>query len=105
MLIATILRVGRLVALTMAALAMVPLSVFAADGRSCTMRDAAMPTNSITYVLCQQGLVLVTNDDGAKWATYPTGAKSDLRAIAFLDASRGFVVGDGGILLATPDGA
>jgi photosystem II stability/assembly factor-like uncharacterized protein len=99
--IATVLtRVGRL-----AALSMVPLAAFAADGRTCTMRDAAVPTKSLTYVLCTQGIVLVTGDDGVKWDTRATGAKNDLRAIAFLDASRGFVVGDGGTLLATADEA
>ena len=50
------------------ALAVVPLTVFAADERTCNMRDAALPTNSITYVLCEQGLLLVTNDEGATWA-------------------------------------
>ena len=34
------------------ALVVFPLATFAADERTCTMRDAALPTNSITYVLC-----------------------------------------------------
>ena len=59
-------RVGWLLAL-----GAVPLFVaqvtFAADERSCNMRDAALPTEQITYVLCEQGLLLVTKDDGATW--------------------------------------
>ena len=86
------------------ALGVIPLVTFAADERSCNMRDAALPTNSITYVLCEQGLLLVTNDEGATWAQRKmpstTGA---LRAVAFLDVNRGVTVGDGGKILATDD--
>jgi len=76
-----------------------------ADARSCWLRDAATPANNLTYALCQQGDVLVTHDGGVKWTAHATGAKGLLRAIAFLDANRGFAVGDGGALLVTEDGA
>ncbi len=95
----SIIRMGKLLAL-----ALVPLVTFAADERSCNMRDAALPTNSITYVLCEQGLVLVTNDEGATWAQRKiANAPGALRAIAFLDVNRGVTVGDGGAILATDD--
>src|ERR1017187_6104919 len=86
------------------ALGVMPLAAFAADERTCNMRDAALPTNSITYVLCEQGLLLVTNDDGATWAQRKIpNAPAALRAVAFLDVNRGVTVGDGGAILVTDD--
>jgi photosystem II stability/assembly factor-like uncharacterized protein len=85
------------------ALGVMPLAAFAADERTCNMRDAALPTNSITYVLCEQGLLLVTNDDGATWAQRKIASTGTLRAVAFLDVNRGLTVGDGGAILATSD--
>ena len=85
------------------ALGVIPLVTFAADERSCNMRDAALPTNSITYVLCEQGLLLVTNDEGATWAQRKIANAGALRAVAFLDVNRGVTVGDGGAILATDD--
>ena len=76
------------------ALGVIPLVTFAADERACNMRDAALPTNSITYVLCEQGLLLVTNDEGATWAQRKIpNAPAALRAVAFLDVNRGLTVG------------
>ena len=94
----SIIRAGWLLAL-----GVVPLVTFAADERTCNMRDAALPTNSITYVLCEQGLLLVTNDEGATWAQRKIASKGALRAVAFLDVNRGTTVGDGGAILATED--
>jgi len=94
----SIIRAGWLLAL-----GVVPLVTFAADERTCNMRDAALPTNSITYVLCEQGILLVTNDEGATWAQRKIASKGALRAVAFLDVNRGTTVGDGGAILATED--
>jgi photosystem II stability/assembly factor-like uncharacterized protein len=47
---------------------------------------------------------MVSTDAGATWAARATGAKGSLRAIAFTDVNRGFVAGDGGLLMATEDG-
>src|SRR5262249_17950779 len=77
----------------------------AADERNCTMRDAAIPSSSITYVLCEQGLLLITADDGAHWKSLRTGEFSGLRALAFRDQNRGLAAGDGGAIIATEDGA
>ena len=63
-----------------AALLVLPLVTFAADERTCTMRDAALPTNSITYVLCEEGLLLVTNNEGATWAQRKIPDATGLRA-------------------------
>src|SRR5260370_24937856 len=78
------------------ALAAVPLAASAADERACNMRDAALPTNSITYVLCEQGLLLVTNDEGATWAQRKSASASSLRAVAFLDVNRHLAAGHAG---------
>src|SRR5437763_2674718 len=75
----------------------------AADG-SCWLRDAAAPAGSTVYALCEQGILWVTTDGGAKWAPRNTGAKQPLRAMAFLDATRGITVGDGGVILGSDDG-
>jgi photosystem II stability/assembly factor-like uncharacterized protein len=86
------------------ALGVIPLATLAADERSCNMRDAALPTNSITYVLCEQGLLLITNDEGATWSQRKIpNATAALRALAFQDVNRGLAVGDRGIILATDD--
>ncbi len=95
----SIFRLGWLVSL-----GVVPLVTFAADERACNMRDAALPTNSITYVLCEQGLLLVTNDEGATWAQRKIATTSALRAVAFQDVGRGVTVGDRGAILSTDDG-
>ncbi|MEO8371149.1 MAG: YCF48-related protein [Candidatus Solibacter sp.] len=94
-------RVGWLLAL-----GVIPLFVsrvtFAADERSCNMRDAALPNDQITYVLCEQGLLLVTKDDGATWAQRKIPIKdSILRAVSFHDVNHGLVVGDDGSIFAT----
>jgi photosystem II stability/assembly factor-like uncharacterized protein len=76
----------------------------AADERTCTMRDGALPTPSITYVLCEQGLLLVTANEGATWATRKiTDGTTALNALAFMDVNRGLAVGDDGTLFATAD--
>src|ERR1039458_6020428 len=80
------------------------VSLAGAQETTCRFRDGAAPTASVAYVLCEPSTVMVTADGGATWAARGTGAKSSLRAIAFTDATRGFVAGDGGLLLATEDG-
>src|SRR5512133_2025439 len=92
-------RVGGVVALMV-----IPLATFAADERTCTMRDAALPANSITYVLCEEGLLLVTSNEGSTWAQRKIPDAGGLRAVAFLDQNRGLAVGEGGIIVATADG-
>jgi photosystem II stability/assembly factor-like uncharacterized protein len=80
-----------------------PVLATAADQRTCTMRDAAMPAPSLTYVLCEQGLLLVTADEGNTWTTRKIADSQGLKALAFLDANRGVVAGDGGVILTTAD--
>jgi photosystem II stability/assembly factor-like uncharacterized protein len=80
-----------------------PALIRAADERTCTMRDAAMPAPSLTYVLCEQGLLLVTTDEGVTWNTRKIADAQGLKALAFLDINRGLAAGDGGVILATAD--
>jgi photosystem II stability/assembly factor-like uncharacterized protein len=80
-----------------------PALALAADERTCTMRDAALPANNQTVVLCEQGLVLVTTDDGATWATRRIAQAGGFRAIEFGDASHGLAIADGGQIYATDD--
>jgi photosystem II stability/assembly factor-like uncharacterized protein len=68
------------------------------------MRDAALPANSITYVLCEEGLLLVTNNEGATWAQRKIPEAAGLRALAFADQNRGLAIGEGGVIVVTADG-
>lgn len=80
-------------------------SVCSAFGQgSCWLRDAASPAPSTAYALCEQGTLWSTADGGAKWESRSIGASVPLRAMTFLDAKRGIVVGDGGTVLGTDDG-
>src|ERR1019366_978840 len=76
-----------------------------AQETSCRFRDGASPAASVAYVLCEPSTVMVTTDSGATWASRNAAAKGRLRAIAFTDVNRGLAAGDGGLLLATGDGA
>jgi photosystem II stability/assembly factor-like uncharacterized protein len=49
------------------------------------------------------GLVARTVD-GATWTTVPTNVRSDLWAVRFVSAERGWIVGDAGVVLTTSDG-
>jgi len=82
-----------------AALSAIP--VFA-EG-SCWLRDAASPAPSTVYALCEQGVLWASTDGGAKWAARPIKTDLPLRAMAFLDATHGIVVGDNGLVLGTSD--
>jgi photosystem II stability/assembly factor-like uncharacterized protein len=74
------------------------------QGRSCWLRDAAVPETSVVFALCEQGSYWSSRDAGATWVRGETGATEKLRAMAFLDAKRAFVVGDHGLVLASEDG-
>ncbi len=84
-------------------LCLAPVLMRAADERTCTMRDAAMPAPTLTYVLCEQGLLLVTADEGKTWNTRKIADAKGLRTVAFLDVNHGVVAGDGGTVLTTAD--
>jgi photosystem II stability/assembly factor-like uncharacterized protein len=85
-------------------LLMLPGWLVAQEAGGCSLRDAASPTSSITYMLCENGTIWVTGNGGRTWSTRLTGAKQPLRAIGFFDASHGFVAGESGSLMVTEDG-
>lgn len=50
------------------------------------------------------GVILLSDDDGAHWKQAPTPVSSDLVALHFRSARRGWAVGHDGVILATQDG-
>jgi photosystem II stability/assembly factor-like uncharacterized protein len=71
---------------------------------SCWLRDAASPGPMTAYALCQQGVLWVTSDGGTTWQSRNMDTTIPLRAMTFLDARRGVVVGEAGTVLGTDDG-
>jgi photosystem II stability/assembly factor-like uncharacterized protein len=90
--------------LPLALAAQQPKQAAAPVQKNCWLRDANSPAPATAYLLCEQGQMWVTTDAGATWTQRNTGAKSRLRAFSWVDASRGLVVGNGGLVLATNDG-
>ncbi len=90
-------------AIGLLAILMLPLSSFAATGGGCWLRDAAAPTTTNIFALCQQGVIYISSDGGAKWDLLDTGAKSFLRTIVFTNASHGIVAGDAGTVMTSED--
>jgi photosystem II stability/assembly factor-like uncharacterized protein len=76
----------------------------AAQDRTCWIRDGSSPAPSLVFLLCEQGSLLVTADNGATWSPRDTKIQGHLRSIDFIDAAHAFAVGDDGLLIATADG-
>lgn len=70
----------------------------------CSIQRAAFSGEQV-WLLCDQNELLVSTDHGNNWQTKRLPGDARLRAIALLDARRGFAAGDAGTLLATEDGA
>ncbi len=83
--------------------ALAPAFPVSLPGGDCWIQDAAAADGKV-WLLCDREQLATSADEGRtwRWVRLPSGVK--LRAIAFLDARRGFVAGDGGTLLATEDG-
>lgn len=90
--------------LIVAAFSGFPLLPAQAQMGTCWLRDAASPTASVSFALCEQGSFLVSRDSGKTWAALKVKADSRIRAIAFSDAERGLAVGEQGLVLRTEDG-
>ncbi len=75
-----------------------------ADGNAgCSIQNAAMAGQRVV-LQCEEPQLLFSSDQGATWETVPLPYEAKVRAIQFLDARRGFMAGDDGLLLATQDG-
>lgn len=72
-------------------------------GESCWIRSVASAENKV-WVLCDQSRLFVTADYGSTWTPTLLPRAGTLRAVSFQDSRRGWVAGDGGLLLATQDG-
>ena len=83
--------------------AILSMTALAADIPSCWIEDACAYGQSMK-LLCQEGKVLLRVNDSDGWQERDLPVQDKLRAMEFLDADRGFIVGYNGILLATDDG-
>lgn len=73
--------------------------VAAMDFRAVTVREGRV------HIVGRPGSIVLTSGDAGKtWALQPTGQGTGLNALAFVDASHGWAVGDLGAILATTDG-
>lgn len=70
---------------------------------SCWLRDAASPAPSTVFALCEQGVLWISTDGAARWESRAIKTDLPLRAMAFIDAAHGIVVGDSGLVLGTSD--
>jgi len=52
----------------------------------------------------ERGIVLLSDDDGARWAQVPVPVSVTLTAVRFADDRNGWAVGHGGVILHTQDG-
>lgn len=69
----------------------------------CSIQRAAA-SEPYVWLLCDHKELFVSADEGLTWQARQVPVEEKLRAIAFIDSRRGFIVGDGGMLLATGDG-
>ncbi len=74
-----------------------------AGSAPCWIQDAAS-VDAQVWLVCDRGGVLRSSDFGKTWTRFPITTQSHLRAVAFLDAKRGFIAGDDATLLGTTDG-
>ncbi len=79
-----------------------PVFGLAADNSPCWVEDAASAGQNV-FLLCQQGAVMLSSDQGRSWKAEDLPAHVDLNAIAFVNERQGFIVGNDGTLLATTD--
>lgn len=69
-----------------------------------TMNSLQFINSSTGWVVCSDGYILKTTDEGIKWELISTGTKSFLRSVSFIDSQTGWVVGNNNTLLKTNDG-
>lgn len=65
---------------------------------------AAERAGTRTLAVGERGIVALSDDDGRSWRQASVPTSVTLTAVRFADAQRGWVVGHGGLVLATEDG-
>jgi photosystem II stability/assembly factor-like uncharacterized protein len=73
-------------------------------GESTCLIEGASAAGQSVWLVCEDGKVLFRPGSKDGWKTLALPTQATPRDIAFLDANRGFVIGDRGMLLATEDG-
>jgi len=76
---------------------------FAVDNPTCTVQNAAVGGQRV-ILQCEEPRLLASQDQGTSWQPIPFPYDTTIRALQFLDANRGFMAGDDGLLLITEDG-
>ena len=80
------------------------VSAAAADSDdSCWVSSSAASAHGL-WLLCQEGSLYVSTDQGANWQTKPLPSGTRFRTVYFMTDRQGLVAGDDGILMATEDG-
>jgi photosystem II stability/assembly factor-like uncharacterized protein len=80
------------------------VSAAAADSNnSCWVNGSAASEHGL-WLLCQEGSLYVSTDQGANWQTKPLPSGMRFRTVGFVTDRKGFVAGDDGSLMATDDG-
>src|SRR5262245_13069145 len=75
------------------------------DINACVDFRAIFGVGEHAWIVGRPGsFVLATKDAGASWKSQPTGQTTPLNGVFFLDESRGWAVGDLGVILSTKDG-
>jgi photosystem II stability/assembly factor-like uncharacterized protein len=70
---------------------------------SCWVNNSAASEHGL-WLLCQEGSLYVSSDQGANWQTKPLPSGMRFRTLGFATDRKGFVAGDDGVLIATEDG-
>ncbi|MFI4874835.1 MAG: YCF48-related protein [Blastopirellula sp. JB062] len=75
-----------------------------AIGDAFDARAIDIQSDRITLVGSPGSIVLTSKDGGANWESFPTGVRTPLNAVTFVDKQHGWAVGSLGMILATHDG-
>ena len=65
--------------------------------------ELASPDSVAIFSIANEGII-IQNSGGETWTTVPSGTTENLRTLAFVNSSVGFIGGDGGTILKTTDG-
>lgn len=87
----------------LAVAALGPAALAQEPAEACWIRDVAVFGDEVTWVLCENGRILKSQDAGATWSAIDAG-RVRARAIALGSRDYAIVAGAGGLVLVTEDG-